>query len=280
MRKRTFTLWAIGLGLALSPLALGGESPLSGLPLEGQAAETFLREARVLSMEPIGVGITKPMRVTLTDGLRTHRAVWKTIDELRKGVHRNRKGGFQPHFRDSYRYEIAAYELDKLLGLGLVPPTVEREIEGKKGSLQMWVEGAFTELDRRERGLAATDKVAWSDHIYKLKLFHQLVYNEDAHNLRNVIYDRQFRAYAIDNSRSFRTYHRLVEASHLVRFSRSLLAELRDLDASASVSGKLDALKPWLSDSEIEALLVRRDKLLDRAAALGDLHGEDRVLYP
>ena len=32
------------------------------------------------------------------------------------------------NLKDHYKNEIAAYELDKLLGLGMVPPTVERKI--------------------------------------------------------------------------------------------------------------------------------------------------------
>ena len=43
-------------------------------------------------------------------------------------------------FFESYRAEIAAYELDKLLGLSMVPPTVERKVKGETGSAQMWVD--------------------------------------------------------------------------------------------------------------------------------------------
>jgi len=34
-----------------------------------------------------------------------------------------RDGTFEANFSDSYKFEFAAYELDKLLGLGLVPPS-------------------------------------------------------------------------------------------------------------------------------------------------------------
>ena len=37
-------------------------------------------------------------------------------------------------FQDSYKAEIAAYELDKLLTLDMVPPAVERVLQGIKGS--------------------------------------------------------------------------------------------------------------------------------------------------
>ena len=157
----------LAASVSLVPMMLEGSY---GLPMTGDEAEIFLRDARIVGMKPIGVGVTKPMKVTLSDGERTHHAVWKSIDEVRHGVVKGRNGGFQAAFKDSYKYEIAAYELDKMLGFDLVPPTVEREIDGKKGSLQLWVEGAFTELDRREKNLETDDYVTWSNQQYKLRL--------------------------------------------------------------------------------------------------------------
>ena len=125
----------LAASVSLVPMMLEGSY---GLPMTGDEAEIFLRDARIVGMKPIGVGVTKPMKVTLSDGERTHHAVWKSIDEVRHGVVKGRNGGFQAAFKDSYKYEIAAYELDKMLGFDLVPPTVEREIDGKKkGSLQL-----------------------------------------------------------------------------------------------------------------------------------------------
>jgi len=250
--------------------------PSSGPLPKGPELEHFLRTASIESMTPIGVGITKPMKVRLTDGERSLHAVWKSVDEHRHGVHRGRGGGYQNSFKDSYKYEVAAYELDKLLDLGLVPPTVERKIEGRKGSLQLWIEDGFTELDRREKGLEPSDAVAWSNEIYKWRLLQQLTYNDDAHNLRNVLYDRGFRVYAIDNSRSFRRFHALVNASELRRFSRSVLERLAMLTRSELERN----LSPWLQGVEIDALLARRDLILDRADTLAADVGTDKIFYP
>ena len=117
--------------VSLLPIVLEGSY---GLPLTGDEAETFLHDARIVGMKPIGVGITKPMKVTLSDGERTHHAVFKSIDEVRHGVVRGRNGGFQTAFKDSYKYEIAAYELDKILGLELVPPTARSTVRGARCS--------------------------------------------------------------------------------------------------------------------------------------------------
>ena len=272
MLTRHLSVLVSALIIATTPTTVAASH---GLPLTGEDAESFLRNAEVVSMKPIGVGITKPMKVTLSDGQRTHHAVWKSIDEVRHGVVRGRAGGFQAAFKDSYKYEIAAYRLDKLLGFELVPPTVEREINGRVGSLQMWVEDAFTELDRRERGLQATDAVSWSDQQYKLRLLQQLTYNDDAANIRNVIYDPSFRVYCIDNSRSFRHFHSLVDETGLRRFSRSAIDSLKRLDRPTMRA----ALDEWLDDIEIDAVLARRDLLVNLAARLASDLGAERVYY-
>ena len=96
----------------------------------GRAAEIeeLLNDAEVLSVEDIGMGVTKPWRVKLQQGD-------VTLDAAFKPIKRGRQGGFW----ESYQAEIATYKLDKLLGLGMVPPTVERRVKNNKGSLQFWV---------------------------------------------------------------------------------------------------------------------------------------------
>ncbi len=47
------------------PMMLEGSD---GLPMAGDRPRLFLRDARIVSVKPIEVGITKPMKITLTDG--------------------------------------------------------------------------------------------------------------------------------------------------------------------------------------------------------------------
>lgn len=247
----------------------------AGLPMRGEEAEQFLRTAEVVGRRALGTGITHPDQYTLNDGTRTHKAVWKTIDEFRRGVTSLEGGGIIVDFMDSWKYEVAAYELDKLLGTGLVPPTVERTLAHKTGSLQMWVDGAMTEADRKKRKLAPPDPRAWNEQIYRVRLLHQLTDNTDFRNIRNVLADPSFRVYAIDFSRAFTVYVDLRSPKELERFSRSTLEALRALDEPI-----LEArIGRWVSLPRIEALLKRRDRILDLAARLVAERGEAAVLY-
>lgn len=261
---------------SLAGPASAAEKEPYGLLLQGAAAEEFLKTAEVGKMKAVGVGITHPYRADLTDGTRTLRAIWKTIDESRPGVTRFEGGGFDTDFRDTYKFEIAAYELDKLIGLDLVPPTVEREVKGQRGSLQLWVEGTMTEAERQKRKVAPPDREAWNAQMYKVRLLHQLTFNSDRANIRNVLIDPGFRIYAVDNSRAFRRYHELPSEKDLARFSRSALEGLRRLDLAVLK----EKLGPWLTTPEIEALLKRRDLILARAEQQVKERGEAAVLYP
>jgi hypothetical protein len=270
-------------GLAWAVLARGQAQPpvpppplAEGLPLAGEEAEAFLRAAHVLSRTPIGTGITRPDRVTLTDGKRTHRGVWKTINERRLGLQRLDGGGYEFDFRDSWKSEVAAYELDKLLGLGLVPPTVERRLAGRTGSLQIWVEAAMTEDDRMRKGLEAPDAAAWNAQMHKVRLLHQLTYNTDYRNVRNVLVDPQFHIYAVDSSRAFRIQEELLTPADLVSFSRAALDRLAALDR-ATLEARLGA---WLGGRQIDGLLARRDRILALVKERIAEKGEEAVLYP
>jgi hypothetical protein len=250
--------------------------PACGLPLEGAEAEAVLRRARVVSRKPIGEGVTGSERLVLEDGGRTLRAAWKTIDVFRPGSTRFQDGTIEVDFRDSWRFEVAAYELDKLLGIGLVPPVVERTIDGRKGALQMWVEGAVTDAERRRRGLEDPDVDHWNRQIYNCRLLHQLTYNTDFRNIRNVLVDPSFRVYAIDFSRAFRTLPYLMAESDLDRVSRPVFERLERLDAAA-VEGHAS---PWIRGRQVSTLLKRRDRIVAHVRRLVAERGEAAVFLP
>jgi hypothetical protein len=246
-----------------------------GLPLRGEAAETFLRTARVVRSKGLGEGITGSDQLTLNDGQATHKAVWKTINEFKRGVTSFEGAGVMVDYEDSYRFEIAAYELDKLLGFELVPPTVERAINHKTGSVQLWVEGAMTEADRKKKGLNPPDVDAWNAQIYKVRLYHQLTFDWDAQNIHNILLDPSFRVYAIDFSRSFAGYDQLRSEKMLERFPRTGLDAIKRLDQPLLV----EKIGRWVSHPQIRALLKRRDRILEVAAKRVAEKGEAAVLY-
>jgi hypothetical protein len=244
--------------------------------LTAEAAEAFLRRAEVVELEEYeNKGITHPRRAILSDGEVTLRAVFKDVDTFDQKW-KSASGVVYLHVTDSYKHEIASYELDRLLGLGVVPPTVERRIGRQVGSLQLWIEGAMTEWERKKvKKLSPPDMVAWNNQVSIVKLFLQLIWDTDYNNVSNLMVDEDWKIWKVDASRAFYPRGKLRREESLTRFSRVFLSALKALDRQA-----LDTrLGPWLSRREINTLWQRRGRILELARERVEEFGEAAVLY-
>ena len=143
--KRLASMLAWAVVVACSSIGVAGRAPQQ--VIQGPQVEDFLRQAKIVGMKDIGKGVTIPRKATLDLNGTTGYAVFKTIDE--KPEHPVNPGGdLEPEFQDSWRTEVAAYEMDKLIGLGMVPATVERTYENTPGSLQFWIDSKMDEATR------------------------------------------------------------------------------------------------------------------------------------
>ena len=269
----------VGIAGIILSLAVQGSAvavaPRPGFALDGEEAEHFLATAEVVSTAAIPDGVTRPMKVELRDGLRSCFAAFKIVDETAMRQ-RFADGTVELHFTDSWEYEIAAWELDKLLGTGLVPPTVKRQIGRHVGALSLWVDGAITEVERLEvTKERAPDIEAWNRQVQTVRLFWQLIYDTDYRNAKNLLVTPDWKIYKIDASRAFRTRSELLEDVALERFSRRVLAALAALDRET-----LEArLGKWLDRQQIDALLKRRALILELAERRTSELGEDATLF-
>lgn len=267
--RRVVFLLAIGL---VSWTALVAQETAE--VFQGEAVEQFLLKARITGMRNIGQGVTLPRRATLElDGV-THSAAFKTIDESKPGYTPLQRGG-EINFQDSWRTEIPAYEVDKIIGLGLVPATVEREYNGQRGSLQFWVTSMMSEAERLKKKISAPDVEAWNQQMFKVRLFDNLIYNTDRH-LNNILVTKDFQVRLIDHSRSFRAFDELRASKDLTRFSRSLLEGIQRLEEKDLTNRVGRLLTPF----QIRGVIKRRDLILALAKAAVAQKGEAAVLYP
>ena len=107
--------------------------------LTDEEKKNFLLTAKIIRSKQSSKGVTRPYTLTLSDGKLTHDAGFQSVDVF-SSVERFENGTTELNFRDTYHYNIAAYELAKLLGLeSMMPVTVERKYEGKSGSLSWWL---------------------------------------------------------------------------------------------------------------------------------------------
>ncbi len=244
------------------------------LKFQGPEIEQFMAEATITGMVDIGEGVTRPEKATLELNGETHHGVFKDVDIFREGM--TRVGDImEMNFQDSYKTEIAAYEIDRLIDLGLVPATLERSYRGNRGSLQWWVESEMSEAERAQGRILPPDRQRWGRMMSKVRLFDSLIYNTDRHQ-RNIRITKDWTIILIDHSRTFRTEDELREPEQIMLFSRSLLENIAKLDEDTLK----DRVGRYLTIFQIRAVLTRRDLLLDRAKKLVAERGEERVLFP
>jgi hypothetical protein len=234
--------------------------------------EEFLRLGKIGAQKNIPRGITLPKRATLEYKGMKHDAAIETVD-ISKASYQT-ESGTEVSFRDSWKYNVAGYELAKILELNMVPPYVERPVAGQAASLSWWVDDAIMELDRKQRKLAAPDVEVWNKQMYAVRVWHELIYDTDP-NLTNLLVTKDWQLWIIDFTRAFRLHKELRDPKDLVQCDRKLLAKLRALDTDML----REKLSRWLTKSRIDGLVARAGiivRFFDKEAAA---KGEGAVLY-
>jgi hypothetical protein len=243
------------------------------LPFRGpEELEDFLRTAELTSSEAIPSGINRPLKITLErDGIEAH-AVFRTV-AIEERNQQGPGGKYYRDFRDNYAFECAAYELAGALGITRVPPAVPRQLQGKEGSVQAWVENAMTEAKRAEKGEEPPDVLRWARTTADKLVFDALVNNIDR-NSGNELIDKDWNVWWIDHTRAFQTEHGDQRIEDLRRITPELWSALREVERARVRT----VLQPFLRPSEIEALFQRWDKILLRYRTLIAELGPENVI--
>jgi hypothetical protein len=212
-----------------------------------QEIEEYLKTAGCVSMQRFEMGAA---RCVLPSGGPIARMAWRQIPP---GVYRG--------FWTSFKADLAAYELDKLLKMDMVPPTVERQFDGNIGSAQQWVENV------RDLKTAPTPpesaRAEWERQQARMMMFDNLIGNR-GRDSANVLVDATWNFILIDHARAFRPDTDLRHRLSLV--DPSLWEKIQGLTRA-----QLDArLGSWLDEKEIAAILDRRERMkaeIDRLVA-------------
>jgi hypothetical protein len=218
----------------------------------GAEIEAFLRTTKIEKVAELPIGVTRPQRAYLPPGGLAKSFAWKP---LRPGM---REGYFE-----SYKSEIAAYELDKLLGLNMVPPAVEREVQGDTGAAILWLEGVRS----WETVLPLPKPPTWGFQLARMKMFDDLISNSDR-NKGNLLVDDDWHLFLIDHSRAFVPDPKLPQ--ELQNIDRRLWERMLALDEPTLRK----SLGTWLDGRQIQAMLRRRDAMKKKIDALVAKRGD------
>jgi hypothetical protein len=241
--------------------------------------EDFLATAEIVGQEQLGLGtqaaVTHPWRLTLEKDAIRKSALWKNPAGLMQG------------FIEGWKWEIAAYRMDKLLGLNMVPPTVEKRFQENRGSCQLWIEDTIT-LKTKEEQKMKTPSIKifyWNRATYLQRFFDNLIANEDRHQ-NQILLTKDWRMILIDHSRSFRSSKKFTQSliyteKHkegpklMSELPRALVEKIKALNFQLIK----DAVGEYLTDNEINAVLARKELVLKEIDRLIAKNGEANVLY-
>ena len=271
------------VGVAL--VALSAASPIVGYrfqeaaqpaavaPLSDAQIEHFLQEAKIVRTKSVGKGVTGSLRATLSDGTLTHEAQIQTVDENKTQF--NAPGATEFNFQDSWKFNVAGYRVDRLIGLNMVPVSVTRTWKSQPAAFTWWIDDVLMDEGKRlKENTQPPDSGKWNEQMQLVRIFDQLIYNVDR-NMGNLLIGKTWRVWAIDHTRAFRSHNTLKTPANITRCDRQLLAGLKALNR--------DVLKreigDYVTDYQISGLLARRDKIVDVIEQRGPAGVFDRRAY-
>jgi len=244
---------------------------------EREKWEEFLKTAKIIGQEQqkSREAVTEPWDLILEKNGVTRKALWKNAEGRMKG------------FIENWKWEIAAYRLDKYLELNMISPTVEKKFRGERGSCQLWVDYWIKAKHKNEQKIKVPSyKIFYYNRATYLRwAFDNLIANEDRHS-GNIFITKDWRIILPDHSRSFRTSKKFTknliytkkykEGPKIMKeLPRAFVEKLKSLNFELI----RDIVGEYLTDKEINAVLLRRVLILKIINERIKKLGEDKVLY-
>jgi hypothetical protein len=254
--KTLITTALVVASVLLSQPGSGQLDPSTDLEIE-----RCLEQGKIIRKTDTLVGVTRPDQLELECDGETHVAVFKIIDEHRRGVTRFNRGGAEMNYSDSFKYERVAYLLDRELGLNMTPVAVIRDYKGDEGAMIDWIHGASLQKEMTQTP-TGTQMAELARQKAMMRVFDALILNVDRRPENWLIDDEDWSLYLIDHGRAFRTQKQLPEAyvEKKSRISPELYEKLQALDEDQLV----ELFEGLISNAQIKALLDRRDQIVEK----------------
>ena len=263
--------WAIDpvtLGRSRPPLEAPQGERWSGIytELQDEFLEEFLAKAKIVERYDLQRGSRRFSLLELhKDGLDL-RAVFQFVEE--EPAASTPSESLNPR---RYQHEVAAYRLSRELGLDIVPVTVLREVDGKRGAISIWAEAAIDLPYIRDHGRWELVQ-GLEAQVSTARIFTALVGTRDRADSAKMLLPTERRILVADNSKGFPlnpdVEDFLVTEIEGIRFDPCALDASFELELHALNADRLTTLLGGLlSDEQIVALIQRRNRLISTCAS-------------
>ncbi len=226
----------------------------------------YYQNAKVTAQKELGDFYTNPIRLTFDLNGKQHRAIFKYLDTDKKLE--DKRWGKAGNFADRYIYDLAAYKLDRLLGLNMVPFVMEYKHDGKDGILQYWVEDSVsnTQLIEEKRKLKGYCTKESGREL--MQIFDWLIYNEDRNTGNELYTEDDAQLWLIDHTRAFRVKNSLPkydnEVSERLTPPNNISSAFKEMLLKLDKENLKKALGKHLHRKQIDSILKRRNLILER----------------
>jgi hypothetical protein len=249
--------------------AAGSSAPSGSKVWPGRYAEyeDFLRSAEIERVQSFKAGITG----------HTKHVFFKPGGLALEGAMRDQRPGRYEGYFESYKSEAAAYKLDRLLEMDMIPPTVERTYNNQPVTMQLFVKNVRMLQDVNAQNLHDPDGRRWNRQVHRVYVFDNLVADIDE-NQTNLMFDSDWNFIKIDCSRCFTDTRKqpFEIGKRLNQIDQPFFERVKALD-KAKVEQEIGNL---VEAGAVDALMRRRDDIVKAFEKLAQQSGDVAVFGP
>ncbi|NVJ66562.1 MAG: metallophosphoesterase [Gammaproteobacteria bacterium] len=248
------------------PLVDAVRKPISPNGFSDDYLRDYYQKAKVTAEKELGDFYTNPIRLTFDLDGKQHRAIFKYLDtdQNLEDKRWNKVG----NFADRFIYDLAAFELDRLLGLNMVPFVMEYKHDGKTGILQYWVEDSVSKSELIMEKRALDGYCTQSAARDLMQIFDWLIFNEDRNTGNELYTEDDAQLWLIDHTRAFRVKNSLpkydTEVFERLTPPQTISPSYKERLLSLNSDNLKQALGKYLHRKQIDSILKRRDLILER----------------
>ncbi len=223
--------------------------------------EAFLLSADIIDSEPVKSNKKNQFKLKLQKDNKKMYAIFNAADshpdfENKRSIKNNKSS------TNRYHNNIASYILSKILGLELVPVTVEREYDGKTGSLQYWFSKSYTVEDMIKNKIGYDGNCSQESQITLMKIFDRLIFNE-GRTAKNMLYQKYgWHLWLTNNNQAFRLT--TLKPYDIDWKKNTISTPFRNQLKSLNRKKLQSELRSYLNKKQIDYILKRRNEILHK----------------